>query len=106
MIHYNCDCCGRTLSEKLPYYSQEVSGTFATGSGKDRKAVPREDQLKAFCTLSCVSKFSKAEAPPAGAGINAVRLARPRQSPQASLRQPASSPTGCFPARAQDSSGG
>lgn len=73
MIHYNCDCCGRTLSEKLPYYTQEISGTFATGSGKDRKAVYREDQLKAFCCMSCVSTFSKTEAPVAGAGINAVR---------------------------------
>lgn len=73
MTHDNCDCCGRTLSEKLPYYTQEISGTFATGQGKDRKAVYRPDQLKAFCTLFCVSRYSKAEAPVAGVGINAVR---------------------------------
>lgn len=73
MTDHNCDCCGRTLSEKLPYYTQEISGTFATGSGKDRKAVYREDQLKEFCTLYCLSRFSKAEAPVAGVGINNVK---------------------------------
>lgn len=72
MRYNNCDCCGRTLSEKLPFYTKEVSGTFATGSGKDRKAVPRPDQEKAFCTIGCISRYSLLEAPIAGAGLRAV----------------------------------
>ncbi len=71
-MHHHCDCCGRNLSATLPFYTKEVSGTFATGSGKDRKAVPRPDQEKAFCTKSCVSKYSLLEAPVTGAGIRSV----------------------------------
>lgn len=56
-----CDCCRRELASNLPYYVQSVSAIVAVGSGKDRKAVGRGDEVKVFCTKSCVSRWGKVE---------------------------------------------